>query len=599
MKKIEFSTLQKCFRSHKRIAIFAGAGISFNSGIPTVPSIIEKITSMLPFHKNDAAIVLNQKFPFEAFMQTIKVVVPIEGLLEVFNLGKPNHTHHLIAEFVKRGKIKLIVTTNFDVLLEEALHERKITFRKMFISRELETAKKIKDSLIVFKLHGSVEDTQNLGITLEQVAARKASLAAKNILSQLFYSSDHTAIVFLGYSCSDYFDINPELENCARTKKKVYYVNHSKSSLLYYEPIDTIGAFKEFISGVAITANTDTIVTYLSGKKVKKSPIDIPSFRKEWEIILEQWAKKTLLKNKGIDALITCGRLMVFTGYYQRALKYYTQASTIAMDEYLSEKLAKIFSYTAQVYRHLGDYKSAVSSFEDALVYWKKTRSWSNYAKTLSDIGSTYRLMQDFTQSRTFQRKALRIFKRLKDKKEIRICLIIIGNSFVDEGNHQGALDVFKEAVRIHPAKADKQSEVILLNSLAAASIKLKNLPDALQYLTRAADINKDLKVKRIAIAIEYNFGCYYETTGNLRIAVKRFTNAHKLAVATSDATQRFVILKNRCDIYERLKKYKLAFADAHSCIDLAKEISSMKKTEVKKFQIVLYRLKRFITKLN
>lgn len=596
MERVEYSTLLSCFKSYKRVAIFAGAGISFNSGIPTVSNIIEKIAQLLPLSKHDKRLFLNQNFPFEAFIQTIKVVTPIEGLLKIFSLGEPNNGHCLIAELVKKRKVSVVVTTNFDPLIERSLKEKKVRFRKIFITKELEKFKMGGVRPILFKLHGSIEDMVNLGITLEKVAAKAATTSAKKVLHHLLYSSDHSAVIFLGYSCSDYFDINPELRKCSDTDMHVYYINHKKTNSPSLVPISRVEPFEKFKSGLGIIANTDKLITPLAIKALGKTSVSsVTTKRNDWVDKIEKWAAEGLLKNKKIDALITCGRLMVFIGYYKKAFKYYAAAKRVGMDTYIPEKLAKIFSYTAQVYRHLGDYKNAVKSFEQALLYWKKVKSWDNYAKALSDIGSTHRLLKNYSTSRLFQQKAIRIFKRLKNYKEIYICLIITGNTYVDEEKHAAALKVFKGALRVNFTGADKPSEAILFNSLAAVCIKLKKLRDAFDYLTRAEKINKALKVKRIASAIEYNFGCYYEAISDLNTATKRFTKANKIASDTNDATQQYIILKNRFAIYQRQKRYKSALTDVLACLNILRSIPTLEKTEKKALNIIKRLLEKSI----
>ena len=107
----------------KEFAVFCGAGISKNSGLPLANELKRYILEKLPIDKKDIEEVMASNFPFEAFIETISENTDISEILEIFQNGEPNTNHILIAKLAKNGYLKTIFTTNFDLLIEKALEK--------------------------------------------------------------------------------------------------------------------------------------------------------------------------------------------------------------------------------------------------------------------------------------------------------------------------------------------------------------------------------------------------------------------------------------------------------------------------------------------
>jgi tetratricopeptide (TPR) repeat protein len=563
-------------KSNETYGIFVGAGISYNSGIPTVPMLTKSILENLPLSKEDTNLFLNHKHPFESFIQIIKSNVSIDNLLDVFTIGKPNHTHRFIAKLAKKGYLKIIITTNFDTLLEQALEDEGVKFKKIFSTQQLEKFRYHEGNLTLLKIHGSIEDTKSLGVILERITTKTNLVAVRNALRKFFFMGSHNSIVFLGYSCSDLFDIGPEVEKSFSSLKQINFIQHANRTIKI-NSISSMNPFEKYRRGQVVQVNTDILIKYAWKINFSEKYCQFKSRSNKWMSIINKWATTSILKNNQLDGLIICGRLMTFIGYYDLGLKYYKSAFLVAMDNSLIEKLGKIASYSGQVYRHLGDYEKAIKCFDDALKYWKKINP-DNYARALSELGSTYRLQGDYKKAIELQRKSLRIFKKTSNFKEIQDCLIILGNVYLDSEKDLLALKYYQKAQYISPKVSNKQSEAILLNSLAAVCIKLNKLPLAIRYLKKALGISLNLGIPRIISAIEFNWGSYYTKKDNIPLAIKKYNIAYKIAKKTDNAYQSYLILKGRKDAYEKIGNYKRVLIDLDLCLTISKNNSSYKK---------------------
>jgi NAD-dependent SIR2 family protein deacetylase len=161
--------------------VFCGSGISRNSGLPVVKELIPYILQKLDVSEDDKKLILDKdnypKIPFEAFMQILHDNIFFDNLIDIFNKGEPNVNHLLLAKLIKTGKLRTIVTTNFDRLIERALSfepqallEGK-DYDVLFMEKDFNNIAWSEDRIRIVKIHGSVDNKETMAITLNWVAS--------------------------------------------------------------------------------------------------------------------------------------------------------------------------------------------------------------------------------------------------------------------------------------------------------------------------------------------------------------------------------------------------------------------------------------------
>ncbi len=143
---------------YSKIAIFAGAGISKDSGLPLADELKKSILSHLIENQEDIEEIKNSKMPFELFVQNLPNDKN-EKIFKIFKYGEPNTNHILIAKLAKLGIIKTILTTNFDLLFEKALKNEGLDFSTCYTNEDFSDVllENVEDSINLFKVHGSIE----------------------------------------------------------------------------------------------------------------------------------------------------------------------------------------------------------------------------------------------------------------------------------------------------------------------------------------------------------------------------------------------------------------------------------------------------------
>lgn len=226
----------------KEMIIFCGAGISRHSGLPLAKKLCQALLAKLNIETNDAETILNSDLPFEEFIELISTATDISSVLGIFQKGEPNANHIFIARLAKYGFLKIIITTNFDMLIEKALEREGLErdkhylvyySEKQFLTGDLQKTwwdRRIK----VFKLHGSVEDMESIRTTIKAITNRRLSSIRATLIRNIFLNLNarYKQVLILGYSCSDLFDISSHIEDIRGEEEDFFYIGELDITLL-------------------------------------------------------------------------------------------------------------------------------------------------------------------------------------------------------------------------------------------------------------------------------------------------------------------------------------------------------------------------------
>ena len=141
-----------------------------------------------------------------------------------------NENHRILADFLSQGSN--IVTTNFDLGIENAYE---MNYKKLeYITHDSYSEFSNKDTGSIYHIHGSSRDSiDKLGATVKKV---KEGLNQKTKERLDHIIKKCKAVVFLGYSVSDSFDITPYFEDIKFKINKVVFVQHSISNTIKTHP---------------------------------------------------------------------------------------------------------------------------------------------------------------------------------------------------------------------------------------------------------------------------------------------------------------------------------------------------------------------------
>jgi hypothetical protein len=216
------------------IAVLAGAGVSMPppSSISSAWLIMSDVIrdSRLPLTEAqremllaatssdwDEGVGVYHFLRFEQIVEAVGLTVDPHqvALCKYFPEASPNEYHYALAELLRAGA--LIMTTNFDHLIESACSELGIDVTPIVTEGDYRKYRKAPESIRypLFKLHGSI-DTQSPVPTQQQVAVQFSILGAglrafaDKWLTITSLLQEHDLLV-VGYSGCDDFDIMPAI----------------------------------------------------------------------------------------------------------------------------------------------------------------------------------------------------------------------------------------------------------------------------------------------------------------------------------------------------------------------------------------------------
>lgn len=226
-------------------ALFLGSGISRSAGIPTGGEIRwDSIKHLYKLENNVHDIPedteINKWFESSQY-KDFNYSKILEGLcpsqedrrnfLEKYFVGRnPSAAHDVISTIVQKNLIRVIVTTNFDQLLEKSLEKKNIDYDVVASEADLNNSKPREHSNCrLFKLHG---DYKKLNIlNTEKELERYTELISKE-LQEIF---DRYGLIIVGWSGSDKAVIE-HLKN-RHSKYSLYWVAREEINETIHEVI--------------------------------------------------------------------------------------------------------------------------------------------------------------------------------------------------------------------------------------------------------------------------------------------------------------------------------------------------------------------------
>lgn len=171
----------------------------------------------------------------------------ISGFKKFANI-LPNENHKIIKSIMHKYK-PIIITPNFDCCIENSFDEYSYT-NKMGIG-----CSDILKEFYIYHYHGSGYSYEHLGATIRMLKNGFSKDFSEYIYKLL---KDGYSIIFLGFSCSDYFDVTQFFKSLRRENFEghLYYINHSPNDEMYAKnKLQTI--FECFYKKIIINGDTN------------------------------------------------------------------------------------------------------------------------------------------------------------------------------------------------------------------------------------------------------------------------------------------------------------------------------------------------------
>lgn len=478
-----------------KVTVWAGAGISVPSGLPTARGIIEELLSHFPAEPHDVQLLVpatGLALPFEAFIEvaTENAEDINISLLEFFELGEPNPNHHFLAFLLKTAHAREIYTTNFDCLTETALIDTGLQQKRDFLTYYMEDDfHNVGDSSAnlpaVVKVHGSIENRESLRATLNGIADQSLSTPRFSLVTELFSGSRYDTILVMGYSCSDFFDIIPTIRSVALPKAKIIFIEHHADEGTF-EVLDLpVPVFSNY-NGIRVRVNTSVFVRALSRAYGFLPPLGAQQ-PADWRPLVTKWYEK--LKKPHLPSTIL-GQLFYRASLADRALFYYKQALNKARDAGDITAQGAVVNNLGLVLQENGQYSEAVENFRLAHSLFEKAPLPRGKAASHANLGWAYAYL-DIEKSIYHSQKAISLAIELSLNATRLNSLNNLGLAYKRKGRFRDAIGYYKKAIEI--SSGDKRGEVTTLINMADAHRHLWEFGASKDLLDQALELAREI----------------------------------------------------------------------------------------------------------
>lgn len=487
------------------VAVFCGAGISIDSGLPSADDLRAALLELLPASEREVDWLRHYGMPFEEFLEAIHNHVALGPIRDLFAEGEPSAGHRFVADLASLGYLQTIATTNFDELIEKALRDGRVPYRVAWRPEDLTVAARDEGSVSVVKLHGTVSDPDSLALVLERVAGRRHVPAREEAIRTLFAHGSHKAVLVLGYSCSDQFDITPAIESLGGSLKCVYFVQHETSFDWHAGTVKgrlRKNPFRESREGVRLICHTTRLLERLYEGMTGRALPPSGETRTDgnWRTFVQRWWRQIPEAERSFVGHNILGNLWYRCGDYRAAKAHFRAALSMTAPRFVTpygdpmlyeglilerpsvpgEVRCQALLQVGGCHRALSEYRDAMRRFDEAAGLARSCGDQALEAAASGSAGTVLFNTGNFGEAVLRHQHSAAIWERLGDRpRELGTCLANLGNVYGASGQLEEALACFRRGVEIAREIGDKVGEGSRLGGLGVVQSRLGQWPEA------------------------------------------------------------------------------------------------------------------------
>lgn len=290
---------------------------------------------------------------------------------------------------------------------------------------------------------------------------------------------------------------------------------------------------------------------------LKKCPPSNPNYR-------------TYQKYQAI-AYLNKGAYYHYNDQYNKAIQWYKKSLLCSRRINFHEQSASCLQNIGSAYDYLGKLDSSLVYFKKALIYARISKNKSNIAYVLTDLGFVYNNLGHVKKAIDCNLDALRLFQNLNDDEGIERTYLALGRIFDTQREYSKSILYYAKALEITNKTQNLNRKGILLNSLAASHLALKNYSRSKNFALQALVIAKENKFDAIQAVSLSLIGENEVAQNNHQQALPFLEQAKTIFKQLNQANNHIKTSIQIASIQKKLGQNQKAFILAHEAFEGAK----------------------------
>jgi signal transduction histidine kinase/Flp pilus assembly protein TadD len=281
-------------------------------------------------------------------------------------------------------------------------------------------------------------------------------------------------------------------------------------------------------------------------------------------------------------------------GNYELALKHAFEALRYANEISNERNKAYLLNNIGNIHEAIGDYEEALDYYFQSLELKEKINEEPSTTFTVMNIGLIYIQLEDYEKAREYLNQGLRTLRKLKNLDGMANVINNLGMIASHTGNYKKAVDLYSEVVDIRRQLKDRKHEAGVLINLAYNLHKTGKIKEAKKEINLAMKILDEIEMPEFKSTGYSTFGDIYLDEKQYEEAFYNYTKALEIAKKIKNKKLIFRLHKSLSDYYERKGDYKKALQEIKTSEKIQKELITEKTLLKTKTFDIKYEVKKF-----
>lgn len=243
-----------------------------------------------------------------------------------------------------------------------------------------------------------------------------------------------------------------------------------------------------------------------------------------------------------------------------RAMEYGKQALELGTALDMKSDVINSHNFIGVIYRNMGNYPQAMSSYLRALEIAEATKDDKQIAYGYNNIGNLYMKQKQYKPALENVLKALAAFERLSDKRGTAYSHLRIGEVYEKQQLNEQAIEHYQESLRLRADIGDKEGLITPLINIATVHRQMGNDSMAFDFYRQSLKIERELHHDKGLAGSLVGMGLLYLKRGNYAEAILSAEESLRHSRKASAIQEESAALQLLTEAYSKKNDFQQAF---------------------------------------